>query len=652
MYIEGVMSPPSRARVAFVSMPVTGSPLQPSIQLGILKAVLARAGIAADTHSLYVDVLSALGSEGLDKAYFRYAYSSGMVLPEWLFSEQAGAEAGPRVRALSTRLHGPQAADEIARLRRFLLDFTDTIPNRVDFSGYDVVGFSMTFPQVSGSLALARRLKARHPHLKILVGGSGAQVHAASAPELLRLYPFIDVALLGEAEPTLAALVRAMLDGTDLAAIPGTVFRRGPDIVSSDLKLPTHDMEDEIFPDFDEFFARVAGKSFEDMARKVPLEVGRGCSWGDRFNCTFCALQYHGTHRKRSVDRVVAEIEHQMHRYDLTRFEIVDDLVDPPTLDRLLPRLEGLHPDLRIDYMCTRATTSARQIERAAKAGVRGIFCGIEALQDGLLSRMDKGTTAFHNVLFIKKCQEEGISVGYNVLCNLPQATVEEVAEEAALIRRIPHLQPPMAAVPVQVLRWSPFFGKPEAYGLSELRPMGLYEEIFPAGAALDQLAFVFDSFRIGDERVMAHEREVRRLIDHWRSAWRKAPPVLRFEPRPDGSAVVVDTRTRAWWPRRHRLTADEATLYSALMDRPFRLGSLLAIAPAGWTEAKLEAFVRVLDKRALVARSGERIIALAVRAGATGGALREGLFLRQGMIGRSVSPSESRPQSTPTLHV
>lgn len=615
-------------KVALFSMPVTGSPLQPSLQLGILSSLLQRAGIPVRCHSLHLEVLAELTRRGLDRLYLRHAYSSGMLLPEALFSDQGGDEPGPHLSRLAARTLGPKAPAEIAVLRRNLREILDGIAAGLDLSDCGVAGFTLTFPQICASMAMARRLKDRWPDLRILIGGSGAQVHAASAPAFLEAWPQLDAALVGEAEGPLVPLVQALLAGQPPQGIPGAVWR-GPRGVEASPPAPrTRPLDEPVLPDFTEFFERVAGGPLEGLPRVLPLEVGRGCSWGDHQTCSFCALGHHGTYRRRGLEDVVEELRQQSARYGVTRFEVVDDLVDPPTLSRLAALLEDMPPGFAIDYMCARATTSPKQLQECAKAGVRGLFCGIESFSDPALALLGKGTTAVHNVAFLRSCHELGLHVGYNLLVDLPGSHPEDVKKHADLVGRLRHLPPPLLAVPVQVLRWSPYHEHPEAHGLAELRPARLYGEIYPPGADLPRLAFVFEASRPGDPRRKPWERRLRQAVDAWRKAWEGRPP--RLEWRSQGAkSEILDTR--GWWTRRHRLGEVETALYRALMERPLKAERLRASAPADWDEARVRRFLGWLDVRGLVVRSGELWLALALTAAPEGGGRSP--FLRRDLL-------------------
>ncbi|MEA1647607.1 hypothetical protein UAJ10_01070 [Nitrospirillum sp. BR 11164] len=93
------------------------------------------------------------------------------------------------------RYFGPQRLMGILAARNKAAGFIEHCFGQVDWSRYSVVGFSTSFQQTMASLALARRIKAAHPHILIVFGG--ANCSDEMGVELHRHYPFIDVVVGG-----------------------------------------------------------------------------------------------------------------------------------------------------------------------------------------------------------------------------------------------------------------------------------------------------------------------------------------------------------------------------------------------------------------------------------------------------------------------
>ncbi|MHB2016083.1 MAG: RiPP maturation radical SAM C-methyltransferase, partial [Candidatus Xenobia bacterium] len=164
-------------RVALVSMPFN-STSGPSLQCGLLAAVLKQQGMEADTLHLNLELARMMGL----RPYERLADVMLPQLGEWMASYAVfGDELPPDdgfLKEFATDIMA-QARDSgmdepgfVAVRRELFPRFLDWCMENVAWEKYDVVGFSSTFQQQLASLAMARRIKHKHPHIQIVIGGS------------------------------------------------------------------------------------------------------------------------------------------------------------------------------------------------------------------------------------------------------------------------------------------------------------------------------------------------------------------------------------------------------------------------------------------------------------------------------------------------
>jgi hypothetical protein len=113
-------------------------------------------------------------------------------------------------------------------------------------------------------------------------------------------------------------------------------------------------------------------------------------------------------------------------------------------------------------------------LDLLARAGVTRIQPGIEALDTELLTLMKKGCTMLQNVQTLKLAAEYGISVAWNLLYGFPGETAEAYQRSARIIPKLRHLQPPTGAGRVYADRFSPYFQRPESFGI-RLEPIPAY---------------------------------------------------------------------------------------------------------------------------------------------------------------------------------
>src|SRR5205823_1478657 len=94
--------------------------------------------------------------------------------------------------------------------RQQVEDYLEDCLRQHDWGNYRIVGFTSVFQQHMASLALAKRLKARFPHLNILFGGANCEGPMGLAT--LRAFPFIDAVCVGEGDTAFPAYVAAFLE--------------------------------------------------------------------------------------------------------------------------------------------------------------------------------------------------------------------------------------------------------------------------------------------------------------------------------------------------------------------------------------------------------------------------------------------------------
>ena len=103
----------------------------------------------------------------------------------------------------------------------------------------------------------------------------------------------------------------------------------------------------------------------------------------------------------------------------------------------------------------------------------------IESLDTNVLKLMRKGCTMLQNVQTLKLAAENGLFVEWNLLHGFPGETAENYRTIAALIPKLGHLQPPSVCGPVRADRFSPYWARPESFGI-EISPNPAYAYIYP----------------------------------------------------------------------------------------------------------------------------------------------------------------------------
>jgi len=598
--------------IALICMP-WASVAQPSLALGLIKAQLSDAGIAARVHYFNLELADMIGLETYDSTKNRNVMAS-----EWVFANGlADAEAAPRdyLGYLASRGTPPKELDIWRSIRAEADGFFERCVASVDWRRYRVAAFTTSMMQTVASLSMARRLKAAHPHLKIVFGGANCEAGMGEA--LHQLFPFVDVVVRGEADRIVTELFGRLISGSPLHGLSGVCHRDDEGAHVAPPGPIVLDIERNPTPDFDDYFAQVASMPYAaDIQTLVMFESSRGCWWGDRSHCKFCALNGTGMRfRSKSVARVVAELRDLRDRYGVSHFAATDNILDDAAVTALSNALEAELPDVRVFYD-VRATLTRDEMAAMARGGIDELEAGLENLTTSVLKRMGKGATGISNVRFLRRCLEFGIAPLWNYLYGFPREQLSDYAEAAARIEPwLHHLPPPDVAFPLSLQRFAPYYERAEENGVIVSGPVRDYDYIYGLpGKDLDRLAYYF-SFDYADGY---DPTDTAALVTGFVRDWQAGHAAgARLTVRTDAAGMVV-TDTRRCRPETFRLGPEAAALYRRC-ESAQRPAALLRAFRRAEPSAYLRAaphLTKVLERMrnlGLFYEEGERLLALAV---------------------------------------
>ncbi|MBL8913007.1 MAG: radical SAM protein [Archangium sp.] len=243
-----------------------------------------------------------------------------------------------------------------------------------------IVGLSVFRNNVDVALHLARRIKARSPSTRVIIGGP----EAIEAPREL-LLPFVDVVLGAEAENVFPLVVRALLAAEPVSfrnvfthAGTGDTTARVPE-----------------FPQLD--YARVLPLLVGDQQPTVPMLL----NWGCPYSCSYCSNRVtYSRFTEGSVERVLAEMDAIVSQWAQLgggglSLQLSDATTNalPSQLDALLRGIIErrakwpLQPKIR-GQMLFDARLTEERVALLAEAGFGNTFFGVDgagaALRKGL----------------------------------------------------------------------------------------------------------------------------------------------------------------------------------------------------------------------------------------------------------------------------
>ncbi len=576
-----------RPRMALLSMPTLAAHF-PSFQLALLKPTLERAGIEVDTFSLFLDFGAHIGWELNEELSMVRACLAG----EWIFGAEAFEREGGTSAEEAYLGRYRSGLEEICRLagvpverlvelrEKEVPDFLDATVERIDGPRYDLIGFSVVFQQMSASLALARRLKARWPSVPIVFGGATFEEDIAEG--ILEGSPFLDYVFRGDADETLPAFVHAIAEGRPVNGLPGLLARGADGALIRNPRSPNlENLDLTPVPDFDEYFSSLERTGYfrwkEAREPMIPIETGRGCWWGMKAHCTFCGLNRAGmAFRSKSVGNVLHMLQELSRRYGHEYFDAIDNIMAPEYIVQLFGELADKKSDLQIHYE-VRPYLTREQLRGLRRGGLYSVQPGIENLSTHVLTLMKKHTTGIRNLAFLKWCTYYGINNLYNILYGFAGERQQDIDLHLQLIPQIQHFQAPYGFAQARADRGSPMFHEPEKHQVQNLRPSDVYEYLFPSGRYdLRKVSYYFDHDQGGIQPPEAY-LPLRQAVIDWQRRWRQRPrPTLTYRK----SWQTLRIEDRRWHPEQRFTLYDRAAeLYEACED-PRTFASLLEAFP------------------------------------------------------------------------
>ncbi|QPJ64444.1 MAG: RiPP maturation radical SAM protein 1 [Candidatus Nitrohelix vancouverensis] len=564
-------------KVALVNMPF-GFHIYPSIQLGVLSTLLKANHWQAKSHYLNLHFAFQIGTD-----VYNTLCEKRFLIGEWLFSDILfGDSEGNQQYTERFSAHIDDVCQSIGCTRENLLDLKKRIvPEFLHWAAesrpwgdYDAVGFTSTFNQNLASVTLAKLIKDKHPNVKILFGG--ANFESEMGLEYFRAFPWIDFALPGEAEHCLPPLITALEKNEPIPK--GVIHRREDKVVFEENFQMFHDFDKYPLPDYDDFFEEIRTIDPQSRFLENPIilyETARGCWWGEKHHCTFCGLNASTMKfRARSPERVLEDLAELSSKYDSYRFRLVDNILENQFVDAVFGELADRHYDMEF-FIEIKSNLSKGQIERIARGGVNVIQPGIESFSPNQLVEMDKGVRPIQNMVCLKWALYYGIEVTWSILTGFPEETDEDFMTQMEIIRPLLHLQPPISVGNIWLERFSPYFTRPDKYGIKITGPGVAYPYVYDENT-LDLMKIAYDFEFVVPERKVSPQLETQlsEFVSYWKDRHASEYTPYLFFSKSRDFVTVFDGRDDKG-PQRFRFDGVSAHILNHCNEKPRSLDNV-----------------------------------------------------------------------------
>lgn len=303
----------------------------------------------------------------------------------------------------------------------------------------DVVGMTVLTDYWSRAVEVSTIVKASLPQTVFIVGG----VHVTALPEDSFAALDATIGVIGEGEMTMLDLCLRIDNGALWQDVAGIIFRNeAGDFVRTPSRPHIKNLDDVPFPsrhllNFEQYLVPPGIIRGHWTERSTTVMTSRGCP----FSCIWCGSQctFGRKVRNRSVENVVAEIEHLVAEYAIDTVWFVDDtftLNKKRVLDfcRLMTERK-----IRITWGCQAHVKTADEEMFLAmkKVGLVQLDFGVESGSDRVLTSLKKDSSSDAIRRAFAIAHKVGIRTTATFMFGSPAETVEDVEQTMQLAQDI-----------------------------------------------------------------------------------------------------------------------------------------------------------------------------------------------------------------------
>jgi len=281
-------------------------------------------------------------------------------------------------------------------------------------------------------------------------------------------FSILDSITFFEGERPFLELLRALENGGDAGRVPNLIVSRNGKVVTTPIEPSIAEVDSLPTPDF----AGLPMDRYLSPEPILPLASSRGCYWRQ---CTFCTRQHLlDTYRKRSVHKVLQDLQTLQSRCGCRTFFFVDECISPAMLNALADQI--LEKKIHISWSCyarfERQFLELSFCRKLAQSGLRMLYFGLESACQRILDLMKKGTDKEAMQRILENTSRAGIMSMILYFVGFPTETRQEALESMEFIlRNQDHIRYALAGQ-FMLEEHSPIFRHPDAFGITEITPL------------------------------------------------------------------------------------------------------------------------------------------------------------------------------------
>jgi radical SAM superfamily enzyme YgiQ (UPF0313 family) len=370
--------------------------------------------------------------------------------------------------------------------------YAEEAAHRVVALAPDIFGISVLSPNINRGLRLLRLVKKLKPGVTTVLGG----LHATLFDRLLlREVPEVDLVLRGEAEESFPELCRRILQGQEVAGVPGLSWRSQGEIIQGRtqviLDLDALAFPNLAFSDYQDYFTRYGYWHLHDAGKVASVLSSRGCP----ARCTFCSQKPAelAPWRPRSTPNVFQELRQLSQKgYKAAVFADQNFTVDPARLNQLCRLLLQNNLKMSFGFEGFLHHLPDATLALMKDAGFEFAFVGVESGSDPQRRRYRKLGSALAVAQGVQRARKHHLLVFASFIIGGPGETRDDIERTKEFIRKAqPHL------IDIQTLKiypgaelWDELVGPGEPPTLKAADSKAIYDFAgFPDPAALARQA-------------------------------------------------------------------------------------------------------------------------------------------------------------------
>jgi len=316
----------------------------------------------------------------------------------------------------------------------------EELVERIKGKNYDVIGLSVLFSTDLPNLyETAKAVKKAQPSATIVVGGLHPTIYPDEIFELdieFNNERTIDFIIRGEGEQRFVDFVNLLKKGFVNKNADGLVgFVSQSEFIFNNQVETIQDIDALPFPAFhllpmEKYFEiNVPFSPVPQGNRVIPMLTTRGCPIG----CTFCAnTNTWKKHRKRSVENIMAEINHWKSTFKIDEIQFADDNLTFD-MNHAMEKFEAMKGANIL--WCTPNGTMINKLDEQlvqlmADSGMYQITLSLDSANTRTLKELHHKPVDLNSIPgLISKCRELGVFTHGTLVVGMPGETMQEISD-------------------------------------------------------------------------------------------------------------------------------------------------------------------------------------------------------------------------------